>query len=1032
MMHNTNPFDDGNDNPATGRRTRRGGEKRNVTNNYGVSPTQPSSTSLFPVWLSSWMMTMPPGTHNASPSLEDYDKEEEGDDESLYHDCISKIDTSDDISCSSSMMEKDDNETTSLLAKTTHHSNLSPLCQRSKVYNATTSTTPIRNNTSTNSSGRDIIIDTIPQNNIIEHSNESIYSPLSQALATWLSPYADSAKRAGRNILYFSEEEKEQSPIEHVSSGDEHSCNNHQHSYSASDDDDGSSSFANDANNNARGVRFHPEYKNNNMRNGGDTSKRNGRLSKAISSPALLTTISSDETTTWNSNSNDRGAYSSTTSTIVLKDIDMQGESNDSEENGIVIHPWTKLILLEELGTAWSWFVLLLPYIFLILAVFLDGYAQLKNTTVGPLNGNRTCADMVQGSVPTPFDKSVKGYFPVPFRFEDGHTSIHGSNRTTVEKSKFNGSCTYPFELREGVGLLSHGKDSETNSTLLSTTTERTSIINARYRYLMSHGHAFTSGVISNVPPTSQSLRGSVKFNNVSSNAVALVARGSVLVSAIVFQRPNPSDVYTTKQWSPVLILSSKRLDMVCNLNVDKHHVNEKHDAATWTCSSRRIIDAFFSLPNTAVLMGGDLRVDILLSHHKGQKSLTSDLWGVADDDYVINDVSDNLDMSEADKILYSADISHPQQLLSELSTKSVYKLEHQSMSYDNIVEATRIFSLAVTLVFIFVWWWSMGIMNEDSESEIVNEEDTHARGGHRRILPSFYKFFRRISRRFKRVNHQQSYWWHDHYMMFPERRFLLLLLFCLILLQNPLLTHAFFHPSLYSSAKYRFAADSLSGISVHGILFLWLCLVHGLRYHTADIARRRLAFHSRVLELRKATSHISPNDVGDTQWGRVNWYYQQYGDVDGGGTAALRMKHDISSDSFVEFMFPKIALLFIGIVASITAAASRFPMAESSSMSQRIELNPDRFGSGSKVYVISSVIQIIVINIWCVFIVYTSFVTGERLRREPFLSTRPAQLAFRVSRCQSFYIHDVLVCLPLLTLPLLYSCSRFFLVFCY
>jgi hypothetical protein len=28
---------------------------------------------------------------------------------------------------------------------------------------------------------------------------------------------------------------------------------------------------------------------------------------------------------------------------------------------------------------------------------------------------------------------------------------------------------------------------------------------------------------------------------------------------------------------------------------------------------------------------------------------------------------------------------------------------------------------------------------------------------------------------------------------------------------------------------------------------------------------------------------------------------------------------------------------------------------------------------------------------------VYTSFVTGERLRREPFLSTRPAQLAFRV-----------------------------------
>ena len=144
----------------------------------------------------------------------------------------------------------------------------------------------------------------------------------------------------------------------------------------------------------------------------------------------------------------------------------------------------------------------------------------------------------------------------------------------------------------------------------------------------------------------------------------------------------------------------------------------------------------------------------------------------------------------------------------------------------------------------------------------------------------------------------------------------------------------------------------------------------------------------------------MSPDNTEfeDTQWGRVRWYYQQYGDVEGGGTAVLKMKHDTESDSFVEFMFPKVALLFIGIVASITAAASRFPMSESSSISERIELNPDRFGSGSKVYVLSSIVQLIVIQIWSIFIVYTSFVTGERLKREPFLSTRPAQLAFRVS----------------------------------
>ena len=173
--------------------------------------------------------------------------------------------------------------------------------------------------------------------------------------------------------------------------------------------------------------------------------------------------------------------------------------------------------------------------------------------------------------------------------------------------------------------------------------------------------------------------------------------------------------------------------------------------------------------------------------------------------------------------------------------------------------------------------------------------------------------------------------------------------------------------------------------------------LYHSFIHSTAGIHQRRLDQHRRVLELRKATKHIAPSEeVDNSQWGGVRWYYQQYGDLDGGYSLALRMKHDITSDSFIEFILPKVTLLMIGIVASITVAASRFPMSEKS-IAERTELNPDRFGSGSKVYAVSSFVQLIVINIWCLFIIYTSFVTGERLRREPFLSTRPAQLAFRV-----------------------------------
>mmetsp|Transcript_31905 Transcript_31905/g.61032 ORF Transcript_31905/g.61032 Transcript_31905/m.61032 type:complete len:1706 (-) Transcript_31905:400-5517(-) len=963
------------------------------------SPSTPTSSTLFPAWLSSWMTSTPIPSHHHP----DYNPPENEDDDScVYHDCLSNVD-------SSSSMEGD--ETTNLLLanETVHHDILSPLRQRPVTANESTQirmsgyATMMTENLNSSMGNQDGNNDTARlHHDELPNPHQSIGSPLSQALATWLSPYADSAKRAGRRLLFFSEDPSADQEIGGAAGADENSN-------LLGKSDAGPEGIANETT-----VRWHPDYKS--IENEERNSKRKENatfLSRVSSSPALMTTFADERGT--NAGETDginavsaRRTSQSTYSTIVLKDIDVQGDNNHSED-GTVIHPWTKLILLEELGTAWSWFVLLLPYAFMILAVILDGDATLRNASVGPLFGNRSCAEMVQGSVPTPFDASVKGYFPVPFplRFKDADES--GSNRTS-----FSGSCTYPFELREGVGILSNGKYSGSNLTSSSTssmTSERISIIDARYRYYMSHGHAFTSGVISNVPPTSQSLSGYVKFTKLSSKAVALVARGSVLVSAIVFQRQTPEggNPYL-KQWSPVLILSSKRLDMICKLNGQRNDGGK--EASSWNCTSRQVLNAFFSLPNTAVLTGEDLRVDILLSHDRVYKSLKEDIWinergGItgADDDYAFHNFNDNFVMSDAEKILSSADVSHPQDLLAEMSTKSMYMLQHQSNAYNNVVEVTRIFALTITMIFLCYWLWSMGRMNEVSDSGTENEDDAMStRVGE--ILSLVWKLIRGLSRYCTRSN-LQTFWWEDPWTTFPSRRYLLLLLCCLIMLQNPLLVFAFFHPSLYSSAKFRFAADSLSGMSVHGILFLWLCIVHGLRYHTADIARRRLSQRRRVLELRTCIDdamdhrHTSlTHDIEDNQWGRVRWYYQQYGDVDGSGaisSMALRMKHDINSDSFVEFILPKLTLLVIGIVACITAAASRFPMSESPEMSERVELNPDRIGSGSKVYAVSSIVQLILTQTWCILIVYTGFVTGERLRREPFLSTRPSQLAFRV-----------------------------------
>ena len=630
MEGKTNPFDDDADCAAIDGRWE---ESR------GILPTS------FPASLSSWM------TADVSPPPTPPD-EGVADDETWYHDCLS--DVMDDLSSSSSA----DDETTSLLSRTSEHRDMisqlhPPPREASKFYNATSST-PLRRNTTSVQNGN-AMSPLLP-------SPSSIVSPFAQALATWLAPYAESAKRAGRTILYSSEETEGMQP------------------FVANDGHD-----ANSSGEAGQEIQFPTEGR-----------RVTGSISRVSSSPALMTTSADERPFT----TRNFGDYR----TIVLKDIDAHGENNDFED-GAVIHPWTKLILLEELGTAWSWFVLLLPYVFLILAIYLDGNTRLRNTAVGPLHGKRNCAEIVGGSVPTPFDESVKGYFPVPFRFSDDR--------------KLHGSCTYPFELREGVGLLFDGH-ALSNSTLSRIALERTTIITPRYRYIMSHGYAFTSGVLSNVPPTSQSLTGTLTVNNLSSNAVAMVARGSVLVSAIIFQRPSPDDDVATNKtleygfWSPVLILSSKKLDLFCKLNDDSQ--KSKIIGPTWNCSSGHIIEAFFSLPNTAVLMGGDLRIEILLSYQKTKSDSPMENHWLnkrggnigADDDYVVHDFNDEFDLSEAEKVLSSADVSHHQELLAELSTKSVYKFQHESIAYNNLVEATRMISLVVTIVFICYWMWSM------------------------------------------------------------------------------------------------------------------------------------------------------------------------------------------------------------------------------------------------------------------------------------------------------------------------------------
>lgn len=395
----------------------------------------------------------------------------------------------------------------------------------------------------------------------------------------------------------------------------------------------------------------------------------------------------------------------------------------------------------------------------MILALFLDGDARLKNEIVGPLRGVNRCIDVVGGAVAEPFGVSVKGYYPMPFGYRSADED--GSNNETTRNDDETRACTYPFELREGVGILSHGM-------------EFTSIVDAKYRLLMSHGYAFTSGLISDVPATSQSLVGKAVFGNLSSGAVGLVASGGIVTSSIVFQRrtveENGGDNSTDRDigrndggvddraWSPVLILSPKRLDLRCTLNeeVDDDVSNEP---VTWNCIGN-MIEAFFSLPNAALLVGGDIRVDTLLSYHRQHNSLdTDDFWynEMKDVDLPTDDfhrLDDDYYQSQLDR-LDKIDLSNPSELLTEILEKASFTIHHQSKSYTRIVEVIRIIALTVTFCFSCYWSWSMGY--EDTDKEDASNLPRQSRAV--RLKSFLRQTFHSVYRSWKKNDEDQSYY---------------------------------------------------------------------------------------------------------------------------------------------------------------------------------------------------------------------------------------------------------------------------------
>lgn len=307
-----------------------------------------------------------------------------------------------------------------------------------------------------------------------------------------------------------------------------------------------------------------------------------------------------------------------------------------------------KLIILEELGTASSWTLLILPYVALFVCLLLE--AEWNVAVDGPFEASLTCHNYSKPSnVPL---------VPAPFK-----------------------SCSYMFELQDNNGILAYGD-------------KGSGLLKSQFQAIMANGWAYDSGIIPDIPPSSTFIRGDASFDCLSTNAVALVARGMVVVSTVVLQRGQIPSMPETREWTPVYTSKPDRLSLACHPTLPTLNATM---SILWNCTAPRIVDMLESMPATAVLARTDLRVNVLYAYHE------SPVWEDMDFTFVF------VETVGAQDVLNAANISNPLGLLREAALSAKYTVEHQSVRASKIEAYVRIVAIVATCIFIVFWSWSMG-----------------------------------------------------------------------------------------------------------------------------------------------------------------------------------------------------------------------------------------------------------------------------------------------------------------------------------
>jgi hypothetical protein len=315
-----------------------------------------------------------------------------------------------------------------------------------------------------------------------------------------------------------------------------------------------------------------------------------------------------------------------------------------------------KFILLEDLGTASSWVILLLPYLAFFICVLLESFKGFRVSSTGPLNATLPCADSIittqQPLVPTP---------PKPCH------------------------CPFNIESKQDEFGVTHEHD-----------------------LFWRNGTAFESGIIQSIPVISTFLHGDAMFYGLSTDAVALVAKGMLESSVVVLQRGIGVSGDDAEEWTIVYVSAPKQISMACDKQDRSSRVSE---ASKWDCRSPRVLDVVFSMPETAVYAGGDVRINILYSYREPitiETSTTIDYSHEStkgDVSYVYTSASG------ASSLFASINVTHPLFYVGEIVTVSSYIMDYMSPLAVKVDTIVRITTFVGSFAFLVFWFYSMGMI---------------------------------------------------------------------------------------------------------------------------------------------------------------------------------------------------------------------------------------------------------------------------------------------------------------------------------